>query len=151
MKISVVVPAFDEAKRLSRTLRHINRAFEAIEYDDRSWEVIVCDNNSADGTSYIASTLEAKVIFEPVNQISRARNAGASVASGEWLLFIDADTFPPPALMSDVSAVINSGKYVGCGTTVSVEGGTIFNKLRMERLNPLFRLWVLPRFHGQLS
>ena len=57
-------------------------------------ELIVCDNNSTDRTAEIARAAGAKVVFEPVNQIARARNAGAAAASGDWLVFVDADSYP---------------------------------------------------------
>jgi hypothetical protein len=63
------------------------------------------------------------------------------MASGDWLLFIDADSYPTPDLMAETLDVMRDGQFIGCGTTVLVEGGTLFNKLRMERLNPLFRLF----------
>lgn len=80
-------------------------------------------------------------MLEPARQIARARNVGAAVAEGTWLLFIDADSYPSPALIADVLAVMADDGNIGCGSTVVVEGGTLFNKLRMERLNPLFRLF----------
>ena len=51
MKVSVVVPAFNEAQGLGASLqsiRHAMTAFEAVEWDS---ELIVCDNNSTDGTT----------------------------------------------------------------------------------------------------
>ncbi|MEQ1603398.1 MAG: glycosyltransferase [Pyrinomonadaceae bacterium] len=38
------------------------------------YEIIVCDNNSSDATAEIARLLGCEVVFEPLNQISRARN-----------------------------------------------------------------------------
>ena len=49
-------------------------------------EIIVVDNNSTDNTANLAAG--AQVVFEPINQIGRARNAGAAVAVGDWLLFV---------------------------------------------------------------
>src|SRR5688500_11768592 len=98
MKISVVVPAYNEEKLLPASLRAMNAARAA--FHERGWEseLIVCDNNSTDRTREVAEAEGAKVVFEPVNQISRARNCGAGAASGEWLLFIDADSQPPKEL-----------------------------------------------------
>ncbi|WP_420627718.1 glycosyltransferase [Candidatus Leptofilum sp.] len=141
MLISVVVPAYNEGAFLRQTLGKIHHAIEANEREGMQWEIIVCDNNSTDDTAVIAQDSGATVVFEPVNQISRARNAGAAAANGEWLLFIDADSYPTPALMADALDVIEAGQFVGCGTTVEVVGGTLFNKLRMERMNPFFRLF----------
>ena len=72
-------------------------------------ELIVCDNNSTDRTAAIAAAAGAIVVFEPINQISRARNTGAARATGDWLLFVDADSFPTRELFADVVAAISSG------------------------------------------
>ena len=102
MKLSVVVPAFNEERLLAGSLAAIRAALRA--FDQAGWtcELIVCDNNSTDGTAGIARAAGARVVFEPVNQIARARNAGAAQASGEWLLFVDADSYPSFELFKDV-------------------------------------------------
>jgi glycosyltransferase involved in cell wall biosynthesis len=141
MLISVIIPAYNEGEFLQQTLEKIQQAIAANEREGISWEIIVCDNNSTDATAVIAQELGATVVFEPVNQISRARNSGAAIAQGDWFLFIDADSYPTPDLMADTLNVIQAAQFIGCGTTVEVLGGTLFNKLRMERLNPLFRLF----------
>jgi glycosyltransferase involved in cell wall biosynthesis len=69
-------------------------------------EIIVCDNNSTDRTGELARAEGARVLFEPVNQISRARNAGAAVANGQWLVFVDADSFPSVELFAEMLAHI---------------------------------------------
>lgn len=140
MLISVIIPAYNEEKLLKQSIEQITFAFTTNKDEALSWEIIVCDNNSSDRTAQVAAEMGAMVAFEPINQISRARNAGAAIAQGDWFLFIDADSYPTPELIGQVLDVIESGKYIGCGTTVLVEGGTLFNKLRMERLNPFFRL-----------
>src|SRR5262245_61871995 len=81
-------------------------------------ELIVCDNNSTDRTAEIAKQTGAKVVFEPLNQISRARNTGAAAASGDWLVFIDADSFPDKGLFQDLMETIETGQYVGGGAIV---------------------------------
>ena len=89
-------------------------------FDRAGWqsELIVCDNNSTDRTAAIARAAGAKVVFEPVNQIARARNTGAAHASGDWLVFIDADSFPSLALMGDVVDTIREGRAVAGGSTI---------------------------------
>ena len=143
MLISVVIPAFNEAATISQTIAHIKQALLDNQTPSFAWEIIVCDNNSTDDTTLLSQKAGAVVVAEPERQIARARNTGANRASGAWLLFIDADSYPLPALLSEVLGVIRSEKYVGCGTTVEVVDGTLFNKLRMERLNPVFRLLKL--------
>src|SRR5947209_2260990 len=86
MKLSIIIPAFNEAKRIASCLQHLSSALRANARSDLESEIIVVDNNSIDATAEIARNLGARVLFEPLNQIARARNAGASVATGDFLL-----------------------------------------------------------------
>ena len=121
MRISIVVPAFNEEKLLPASLRAMNASAKA--FHERGWEteLIVCDNNSTDCTAEVARAEGARVVFEPINQIARARNCGAATASGDWLLFIDADSQPSRELFSDVADAITSGKYIAGGATVKLD------------------------------
>ncbi|HEY4415734.1 MAG TPA: glycosyltransferase [Verrucomicrobiae bacterium] len=121
MKISVVVPAFNEEKLLGGSLAQIQASATA--FSQRGWqfELIVCDNNSTDRTSEIARAAGAIVVFEPFNQIGRARNAGAGAATGEWLIFVDADSSPSPELFADVADKIVTGKFIAGGATVRLD------------------------------
>jgi glycosyltransferase involved in cell wall biosynthesis len=122
LKLSVVVPAFNEERLLLQTLRHIRAGLHV--FDQRGWstEIVVCDNNSTDRTAEIARAAGARVAFEPVNQISRARNTGAAEASGDWMLFVDADCSPDPALFTDVLEAVEKGHCVGGGSTIALPG-----------------------------
>jgi glycosyltransferase involved in cell wall biosynthesis len=119
--VSVIVPAFNEARGLGASLASIRAASAA--FDRRGWghELIVCDNNSTDATPAIAREAGARVVFEPINQISRARNAGAAAASGEWLLFVDADSYPSIGLFDDVAAAIAQGRCLAGGSTLRLD------------------------------
>ena len=122
VKISVVIPAFNEARLLAQTLTAVNRALTVFMTAGLDSELIVCDNNSTDGTADIARAAGATVVFEPVNQIGRARNCGATAASGQWLLFIDADSQPSPELFAEVAAAIRSGRYLAGGCVIRLDG-----------------------------
>ena len=121
MKISIVVPAFNEERLLGETLSRIKSAAAA--FLRRGWqiELIVCDNNSTDKTADVARAAGAIVVFEPVNQIARARNRGAAVATGDWLVFVDADSHPNEKLFSDVAEQVVSGRCVAGGSTVKMD------------------------------
>jgi glycosyltransferase involved in cell wall biosynthesis len=116
VKVSVVVPAFNEERLLAGSLAAIREAMGAFE----EAELIVCDNNSTDRTAEIARAAGATVVFEPVNQIARARNAGAAVASGDWLVFVDADSYPSRELFADAREAMRRGCIAG-GATVAYE------------------------------
>ena len=121
MKISIIVPAFNEEKLLPATLQSIRAAAES--FHARAWEteLIVCDNNSTDRTAEVARAGGALVVFEPVNQISRARNTGAAAATGDWLVFVDADSQPSRELFADTAQAMTDGRYIGGGVTVRLD------------------------------
>jgi glycosyltransferase involved in cell wall biosynthesis len=121
MKISFIVPAFNEEKLIERSLQSVRDAATAFSRVGWEHEIIVCDNNSTDRTAELARKQGACVVFEPVNQISRARNAGAAAAKGEWLLFVDADSFPSGELFTEVASQIRNGRCVGGGATVTLD------------------------------
>jgi glycosyltransferase involved in cell wall biosynthesis len=121
MKISVIVPAFNEEKLIAASLLCIREAARG--FARRGWqtEIIVCDNNSSDATAALARAAGASVVFEPVNQIARARNAGAAAAGGDWLVFVDADSRPTPELFADAAASIESGQCLAGGCTIRLD------------------------------
>lgn len=121
MKISIVIPAFNEEKLLGRTLAGVNESLGVLKTRGWETEVVVCDNNSKDRTAAIAEAAGAKVVFEPVNQISRARNSGAAGATGDWLVFIDADSVPSGGLLEAVARNIETGRCIGGGCLVELD------------------------------
>ncbi len=139
--LSVIIPAWNEAVSLEETLDRISDALRANEAHGLKWEIVVCDNASTDDTAEIARRAGARVVFEPERGIARARNAGARVARGEWLLFIDADSYPPPELLSEVRALVGEGGIVGCGATMRPVGGTWWMRAKIRRDNVV--LWLL--------
>ncbi len=121
MKISIIVPAFNEEKLIGATLAAIQKASRALQVKGWGTELIVCDNNSTDRTGEIARLAGATVVFEPVNQIARARNCGAAAATGDWLIFVDADSHPSVELFEEVAAAIVTGKYLYGGCTLKLD------------------------------
>ena len=115
---SIVVPAYNEEAVLGATLETLREAMEACPW---TGELVVVDNNSTDATAEIAEAAGARVVFEPVNQISRARNAGARAAEGKWLVFVDADTFVAPALLRQAIENLAGGKCCGGGACVRLD------------------------------
>jgi len=119
--ISVIMPAFNEEKMLATSLQAVKSAAQAFEDAGLAWEIIVCDNNSSDRTAEIARAEGANVVFEPINQIGRARNTGAASTSGRWLLFIDADCRPSRELLSDAAALTRRPDVLLAGATVRLD------------------------------
>ena len=110
--ISVVIPVRDGAATLARCLG----AALASRYG--RFEVVVVDDGSRDGTAEIAGRFPVKLVRLARHAgVSRARNAGAAAATGELLLFIDADCL----LREDALAVANAAYGEG---RARVLGGT---------------------------
>ena len=139
VKISVIIPAFNEEKLLGETLAQIKLASGAFSQIGWESELIVCDNNSNDRTAEIARAAGATVVFEPVNQISRARNAGAAAATGDWLVFVDADSRPSTELFTDMAKEIQSGTCFAGGATICWDRENFLTALMMPILNVGFR------------
>jgi len=120
MVYSIIIPAFNEAKELPATLTAVRKAMMA---QTVAGECIVVDNNSDDGTGETAIRNGAdRVVFEGINQISRARNSGAKAASGHYLIFVDADTRISPGLLTETLDSLDSGEKVGGGAVIHFEG-----------------------------
>ena len=139
LKISIIVPAFNEEKLIARTLRNFQVAVSPFTKLGWQTEVIVCDNNSTDRTAELAGEAGAMVVFEPINQISRARNSGAAAASGDWLIFVDADSWPSAELFADVAEQIQSGRCIGGGSTVRLDEHYLIANFVMRLWNCLSR------------
>lgn len=121
LQLSVVIPAYNEERLLPRCLSSVRESSAAWPDPAGSVETIVCDNHSTDRTAEVARAHGARVVYEPINQIARARNCGARAASGQWLLFLDADSLVSPPLLADLAAALTSGRVLGGGATVFME------------------------------
>jgi len=101
-RISIVIPMYNEARHIGRTLLAARKAANAADID---CELIVVDNGSTDDGPQIARAFGAQVLVLPGLLIGALRNRGATVASGEWLAFIDADIEMPEDWLSDLFAL----------------------------------------------
>lgn len=92
--ISIVIPTLNEERRIATTLGRLRETLHG------DFEIIVSDGGSRDKTVAIARTLADKVVVHkgPKRQtIAGGRNAGAKAATGEFIVFLDADvTVPNP-------------------------------------------------------
>ncbi len=113
---SIIIPAYNEEEYLPKTLTALRAAIPNL---NLSGKIIVVDNNSSDRTAAIAEEHGATVVFESINQISRARNAGAKVAQGRYLIFVDADTVIPIELLQQALDNLESKNIIGGGACIA--------------------------------
>lgn len=142
MKISIIIPAYNEAEIIYQNLQNIENSFNHVNCDFEK-EFIVCDNNSSDETAKLAKQFGAKTVFESFNQISKARNTGAKYASGDWLVFIDADSWPSISLIQKMFETILDTGYVGGSSKVKFNNAPIWWKTSWEISNISMKLLKL--------
>jgi glycosyltransferase involved in cell wall biosynthesis len=116
--ISFIIPAYNEEQLLGRTLNGIDQATRAL---GGPVEVIVADDASTDRTAAIAKEHRAHLVSVKCRQIAATRNAGARAASGEMLVFVDADTIVTEAAVRAAIAAMRGGA-VGGGCALRFDG-----------------------------
>jgi len=105
--ISIIIPTLNEAANLERLLPRIVNADEAV-------EVIVADGGSADGSRELVSSFPEVTWVSAKTGRATQLNAGAEASSGDILLFLHADSLPPPGWSTAiVSAVANPSFALG--------------------------------------
>jgi rSAM/selenodomain-associated transferase 2 len=105
VSITIVIPALDEASVLPSTLAAARALGDDV-------EIIVVDGGSRDGTVDIARRLGAVCVSAPPGRAA-AMNRGAALARGETLLFLHADTRPPPDARERIGAAFTRAGVVG--------------------------------------
>ncbi len=116
--ISFIVPAHNEAQLLGATLDALHVAARELALP---YEAIVVDDASTDTTAATARGHGAQVVCVQHRHIAAARNAGARNASGELLIFVDADTLVDAAVVRAAVAAVRTGA-VGGGAGVRFQG-----------------------------
>ena len=108
--ISVIIPTYNEASHIKRTIQKIRQ------YDEANLikQIIVADGKSTDDTGRIASEEGANVVISPSKGRAAQMNYGASFASENILYFIHADTLPVKGFTKDILIMINKGVHAGC-------------------------------------
>ena len=87
--------------------RHISECVASVAFAD---EVLVIDDFSTDETVALAQASGAKVITHALNgDWSQQRNFAVSEATGDWILFVDADERISPPLADEIREVVHSG------------------------------------------
>ena len=103
MKVSVVIPAYNEEKYIKKCLTSvINQVVPAD-------EIIVVNNNSIDKTEAIARKLGVKVVEENIQGMTPARNRGFNSAKYEIIARCDADTVVPKDWIKKIKSNFKKG------------------------------------------
>lgn len=106
MRVSVIVPTKNADRTIEACLESIQRQTHG------NLETVVVDNSSVDDTPVVAARL-ADIVLNAGPERSAQRNRGAQVATGDVLLFIDADMVLEPQVAADIVAAFAADDQVG--------------------------------------
>lgn len=133
MKVSFVVPAYNEEKFLAACLVSIEREAASA---DCATEIIVVNNASTDGTREVALSFpDVRVVDEPRKGTTHARHAGFLASSGELIANIDADCILPAGWLTAVLRTFGSKEHL-----IALSGPLIYHDLPFSS-NLLVRLY----------
>src|SRR5690349_4385789 len=110
--ISIIIPAYNEESGIAATIRAIKQQGNAAHII----EIIVADGGSNDKTVTAAKATNAFAVVSPVKGRAAQMNYGASIAKGNILYFLHADTLPAKDFTTDIINAVNNGMEAGCFT-----------------------------------
>ena len=98
MRLSWIIPAYNEERRIEKTLREVVAYLRGKDFE---WEIIVADNNSKDRTAEIVRALskeipQIRLVSATLKGKGGAVQFGMAAANGDIRLFADADNSTPP-------------------------------------------------------
>ena len=119
MKLSLIVPCYNEAENVAEFQSAVISAFDGCGYD---YEIVFVDDGSKDATLHNLRKLHSKQEC-PVKVISFSRNfgkeagiyAGLQHASGDYLSLIDADMQQRPELVREMVEILDHERYIVTG------------------------------------
>src|SRR5947207_1091419 len=139
MKLSVIIIAKNEGKRIEKCIKSVS-------FVD---EVIVINDESTDNTVIIAKKNKAIIINNKKKNFSEQRNVGLEKAKGEWILYLDADEIVTPELRKEIESIINTTSASALRIT---RQNYYLGKLwpSTEKLERLFKKEKLKGWYGEV-
>lgn len=109
------MPRFTAITTCKGRLAHIRRTLPALAAQ-ADCEVVLVDYDCPDGVGDWAASAHpevqvVRIADRPLFNLSQARNLGAAAATGEWLIFLDADVLTAPALTGEIAARLQPRAY----------------------------------------
>ena len=104
MEVSIIIPVYNRAEMVKATLESVKKQIH------RPINLVLVDNNSTDNTMQVlhdfkeeneTSDFTINVIKETTPGVCAARNTGAKMAGGEWLMFFDSDDTMDDCLVAE--------------------------------------------------
>ncbi|WP_432671189.1 TIGR04283 family arsenosugar biosynthesis glycosyltransferase [Flavobacterium sp. SM2513] len=110
IKVSVIVPVFNEALHVSKLLSHLRK----VAHSPEEVEIIVVDGGSTDGTLNVLSAFPMIHVVGSEKGRAKQMNTGAQTAQGRILYFLHCDTLPPLHFDQLLVEAVHKGHLAGC-------------------------------------
>ncbi len=107
--VSIIIPTYNESDQIADTISKTQAADNMQEA-----EIIIVDGGSTDDTCRIAERCGARIVKVERKGRSAQMNKGASIAKGEILYFLHADSIPPGKFILHISNACKMGYASGC-------------------------------------
>lgn len=149
--VSVIIPARNEEAMIAATVASVIAARKVHPEPDRV-EILVVDNASTDRTVEVVAGIEdVRVVTCETLGAARARNLGASLATGSVMIFLDADTRMPPGAIRRVAELrVEHGYEAGICKLGAADGGRLARAWwwfwNLVRRLPIARAKAMPAF-----
>lgn len=149
VKLSVVIPAYNEEKRIGRTLQDVDKYLKKQQY---GYEIIVVDNHSNDNTCQVVQEYQESGVRNVVRLcLSQSVGAKGSAvrlgimdhAQGDYIMFMDADNATP------VSEIEKFWPYLESGGYPVVIGSRYLSDANVTHKQPFYRI-ILSRMSNLL-
>lgn len=154
MQLSVIIPAFNVEAYLSDCLDSLADAIDAFNAPD-AVEVILVDDGSTDGTPALLEQYARRNAYtlcaHPLNRgLSAARNTGTGKASGDYLVFLDADNRLTRDSLARINELVTTNPEIDgivLGMELIDEAGKVFGKFYGDRIqvDPPTKLRTAPQ------
>lgn len=138
--ISFIVPAYNEAQCLAETIDALHATGSSL---GEAYEVVVADDGSTDQTAAIAFQKGTAVVGVNHRQIAATRNSGAKASTGDWLIFVDADTLVNDEVVRSAVETMRQGAVGGGAGMRFDEPVPWFARLLLRVIVRIFRMTSL--------
>jgi rSAM/selenodomain-associated transferase 2 len=135
---SIILPVLNESSIINQTIEHVYRLGYGFYL-----EIIVVDGDTEGGTVYRIKDERVIKIISPKGR-GRQMNKGASLATGDILLFLHTDTELPENAFRTISAVIDKKQYVGGAFDLGIKSGRLIFRLIEKMVYIRTRLTGIP-------
>lgn len=147
MRYSLIVPTYNEEGYVGRCLQSIRDQ----RYDGSQYEIIVSDAASTDNTRNVSTPLCDIFVSTEKRGIALGRNLGAAHATGEYLVFVDADAVLEQTFLAQLDASFRDDSIVAVTGLARPSDGRMFQRFAYTMTYVLVRLFAilrLPLFPG---